>query len=200
MADVFISYTRDDEILAVDVIAAVESAGFSTWWDDRLTPSEHFDDLIEREIAAAKAVLVLWTPRSARSLWVRSEADYAKENGKLVPVRLEQCDLPLAFRLVQTAILDSWDGEASYPEWQKTLGWIARLVGDGHGAAGAGEGRLRSLLAEWTGLRASQDEEALARFLLDCRGTMVEPLVAARLEELTRHRRAPPPSDAVASA
>lgn len=129
MADVFVSYQHQDKLLAEAVVAALRQARYSVWWDTRLTPAESWDATIQNEIDAAKVVLVLWSARSVGSEWVRSEADYAKEHGKLIPVTLGACSLPLAFRLRQTADLSLWAGEADHPEWLKTLGWIAALTG-----------------------------------------------------------------------
>jgi len=67
MADVFLSYSKADRALAQSVVRELESLGFSVWWDDRLTPNESWDRLIEDEIEDAKVVLVLWTATSVRS-------------------------------------------------------------------------------------------------------------------------------------
>lgn len=130
MADVFVSYKTEDRALAESVITLLDVAGFTVWWDQRLTPREAWDDLIKQEIDAARAVLVLWTLRSIGSEWVRIEADYAKELGKLVPVKLEACGLPFAFRLRQTFDLTTWDGSETHPEWKKTLQFLGELVGE----------------------------------------------------------------------
>ncbi len=131
MADVFVSYKKEDRALAQQVVAAVEAAGYSVWWDDDLTPRSTWDSEIEREISAARAVLVLWTARSvAEGTFVRIEAQYAKEHGKLVPVRLQRCRLPLAFGTIQTADLSSWNREdASHAEWRRTLDWLSACIG-----------------------------------------------------------------------
>ncbi len=139
MADVFVSYKKEDRALAEAVVAAVEAAGYGAWWDNDLTPRTTWDAEIEREIEAARAVLVLWTPRSvSEKSFVRNEADYAMQNGKLVPAWLERCNLPLAFRRVQTADLTRWDRrDQSHLEWRKVLGWIGTLVGRGAAASPA---------------------------------------------------------------
>lgn len=131
MADVFVSYKKQDRAWAEQVVSALIAAGYSVWWDDDLTPRSTWDAEIEREIAGAKVVLVLWTNRSvAEGTFVRVEADYAKEHGKLIPVRLNDCVVPLAFRLVQTADLRRWDKvDSDHSEWRKVLRWIGQFVG-----------------------------------------------------------------------
>ncbi|MGH8115482.1 MAG: toll/interleukin-1 receptor domain-containing protein [Rhodanobacteraceae bacterium] len=74
MADVFISYARADKARVVPLVAAIEAKGWSVWWDPEITPGQEFDDQIDAEIDAARAVLVIWTPTSVASRWVRGEA------------------------------------------------------------------------------------------------------------------------------
>jgi formylglycine-generating enzyme required for sulfatase activity len=128
MADVFISYKREDRDLAERVVTAVEAAGYTTWWDEHITPREAWDSEIQHQIAAAPAVLVLWTERSVKSDWVRAEAHYAKERKKLVPARLGACEPWVPFNLVETADLLNWDGEEEHPQWLRVVAWIADLV------------------------------------------------------------------------
>ncbi|TAM92132.1 MAG: toll/interleukin-1 receptor domain-containing protein, partial [Rhodanobacteraceae bacterium] len=87
MADVFVSYARADKARVAPLVAAIEAKGWSVWWDPEITPGQEFDDQIDAEIDAAKAVLVIWTPTSVASRWVRGEAREAAERGILVPVR-----------------------------------------------------------------------------------------------------------------
>jgi curved DNA-binding protein CbpA len=130
MADVFLSYKKDDRAIAEAAVAALERAGYSVWWDERLTPLEHWDRLIEQEIEAAKAVLVLWTARSVESDWVRIEANYGAEHAKLIQVRVGGCKTPLAYSMLQRADLDE-NSDFSGSAWRKALDWIALLTGRG---------------------------------------------------------------------
>jgi hypothetical protein len=131
MADVFVSYKKQERAKAEAIVAALQSAGYSVWWDEDLTPRTSWDAEIEREIAAAKAVLVLWSPKAAdERSFVRLEAGYALDHGKLAPAFVERCTLPLRYRDVQTADLSRWDlRDAAHPEWRRALNWIAALVG-----------------------------------------------------------------------
>jgi hypothetical protein len=61
------------------------------WWDDALRTGESFDQIIEKALKDAKAVVVLWSRKSVDSRWVRAEATEAARNRTLVPVsRSEQ--------------------------------------------------------------------------------------------------------------
>ena len=128
MADVFISYKKEDSTIAEGVVAGLQSEGFSVWWDDSLTPKTAWDADLEREIAAAATVVVLWTPRSVGSEWVRTEAHYGQDRGKLIPVMMEECSIPIAFMLRQTVSLKDWHGDRSDRSWRKLLTWIADLT------------------------------------------------------------------------
>ena len=83
MADVFISYAREDMIRVKPLVEALEGEGFSVWWDSELSPGDKFDDLIDDEIQAAACVVVLWTERSVNSRWVKNEAFEGMDRGIL---------------------------------------------------------------------------------------------------------------------
>ena len=128
MADVFISYKKEDRANVERIVSALQNEGLSVWWDDSLTPKASWDSEIERELSQAAAALVLWTPLSAASDWVRTEAHFAQERGKLIPVMLENCKLPIAFLLKQTIDLTKWRGARDDRHWRKLLTWIVDLA------------------------------------------------------------------------
>ena len=121
MADVFVSYARTDKARVVPLVAAIEAKGWSVWWDPEISPGQQFDDQIEAEIAAAGAVLVVWTPASVVSRWVRGEAREAAERGILVPVRFDQARLPMDVRAIHTTDLDGWADISASPQAQEFL-------------------------------------------------------------------------------
>ena len=105
------SYSRQDQARVAPLVAALEAEGWSVWWDPAITPGEEFDSLISRELDEARSLIVVWTPRSVDSRWVRGEARDAADRGVLVPVRFEGARLPIDFRALQTTDLDSWSGD-----------------------------------------------------------------------------------------
>jgi formylglycine-generating enzyme required for sulfatase activity len=129
MADVFISYTKSDARYAAQIAASLKKDGFSVYWDDNLTPRDAWDSALERELAAANAVLVLWTQRAVVSEWVRNEAQYALDRNKLLPVRLDNTPAPLGFAMRQTFDLSRWTGERADPVWRKVLTVLADMRG-----------------------------------------------------------------------
>ncbi|HYP79106.1 MAG TPA: toll/interleukin-1 receptor domain-containing protein, partial [Steroidobacteraceae bacterium] len=137
MPDVFLSYSREDQVVARRFADALEREGFSVWWDQTLSVGDAYDKVTERALGEARAVLVLWSKRSVDSRWVRAEATMADRNGRLVPVMIEPCNRPIMFELTQTADLSHWDGAAGDPAWQSLLGSIRRFVGGQGNAAQA---------------------------------------------------------------
>ena len=116
MADVFVSYARSDKARVAPLVAAIEAKGWSVWWDPAIAAGQQFDDQIDAELQAASAVLVVWTPTSVASRWVRGEARDAAERGILVPARFEDARLPIDVRAIQTTDLDKWgEDPASAP-------------------------------------------------------------------------------------
>ncbi|HEX5690307.1 MAG TPA: toll/interleukin-1 receptor domain-containing protein, partial [Roseiflexaceae bacterium] len=113
--DIFISYSRDDRAKARLVATCLEREGFTVWWDASIHSGESFDMVIERQLAEAKAVVVLWSPSSVKSRWVRAEASSADRLGKLVPVTIEPCVRPIIFELVHTVELSHWNGDVADP-------------------------------------------------------------------------------------
>ena len=108
MADIFVSYSRSDRGRVAPLVAALEALGWSVWWDPEITPGDEFDALIGTELEAARAVIVVWTPASVDSRWVKGEARDAADRGVLVPVRFDSARLPIDVRAIHTTELDGW--------------------------------------------------------------------------------------------
>jgi hypothetical protein len=126
--DVFLSYSSADREAARRFADRLGQEGLTVWWDAALRAGETFDEVIENALKAAKSVIVLWSPRSVTSRWVRAEATLADRRNKLVPVIIEQCDRPIIFELTHTTDLSKWDGSTSDPSWRTMIKDLGRLV------------------------------------------------------------------------
>jgi hypothetical protein len=135
--DIFVSYSREERPAARHFAESFAREGFSVWWDAVLRSGQTFDEVIERELRAAKAVVVLWSPRSVASRWVRAEATLADRANKLVPVIIESCNLPIIFELTHAADLADWTGDTTDARWQTLVSDLRRLVGDKETASAA---------------------------------------------------------------
>ena len=112
MADVFVSYAKTDRPLASKLVAMLEAEGWSIWWDTSLGAADLYRDEIMKQLAAARAVITIWSPNSIKSDWVRAEAGEAKREGKLIPVKtseLTYADIPLPFGEMHTENISSTD-------------------------------------------------------------------------------------------
>ncbi len=108
MTDIFISYKSEERALPEALAGALRAAGYSVWWDMDLVGGAAFRAQILEKLNAARAVIVIWTPASVQSEFVLDEADHAKREGKLIPVRVPELDprhIPLGHRQAQTYLL-----------------------------------------------------------------------------------------------
>ena len=111
MADVFVSYASEDRPVAEKISRGLEGAGFSVWWDRHIHGGLNFGDEIQRQLNAARIVVVLWSADSLDSTYVRDEAQQARDEKKLIPVRLDNVQPPLGFRQTQSLDFGGWNGE-----------------------------------------------------------------------------------------
>jgi TolB-like protein/tetratricopeptide (TPR) repeat protein len=80
-------------------------------------------------------VVVLWSPRSVASRWVRAEATLADRAKTLLPVMIEPCERPIMFELTQTTDLCGWNGDRADPAWQRLLNDVRQFIERGGGAS-----------------------------------------------------------------
>jgi adenylate cyclase len=128
MADVFVSYSRSDKARVAPLVTAIQAKGWSVWWDPAIDAGQQFDDQIDAELQAASAVLVVWTPTSVASRWVRGEARDAAERGILVPARFEDARLPIDVRAIQTTDLDKWGEDPASAPFQDLLRSLESVI------------------------------------------------------------------------
>ena len=131
MSDVFISYARSSEDKAKKVEQALKAAGYAVWRDDELPAHKSYADVIEERLKSAKAVVVLWGAEAAKSQWVRSEADAARQIGTLVQATIDGSVPPMPFDQIQCANLKAWDGSTEHDGWRKLSSSVAELAGEG---------------------------------------------------------------------
>jgi hypothetical protein len=84
---------------------------WSVFWDRKIPVGMIWEDLVEAALDAAQCVVVLWSPASRDSEWVRIEATEGAERKILAPAVVEKTTIPLRFRRIQTANLIGWTPE-----------------------------------------------------------------------------------------
>ncbi|MEZ5961641.1 MAG: toll/interleukin-1 receptor domain-containing protein [Hyphomonadaceae bacterium] len=128
MADVFLSYAREDTARAEQVANGLSAAGLDVFWDNEIPPGTTWADYIEGKLNQCKALIVLWSEHSTKSQWVREEARMGRDKGVLIPVMIDSSQPPFGFGEVQAANLANWNGEADNPNWRRFIDAVMRTT------------------------------------------------------------------------
>lgn len=127
--DLFLSYAREDRATAQQLAHALGEEGFSVWWDREIRGGSDFTEEIAAKLHAARRVIVLWSPKAVASSFVRDESARARDASKLLPVRIEEVDLPLGFGQLQTLDLIDWDGEREAAAFRAVVNEVRHAFG-----------------------------------------------------------------------
>jgi hypothetical protein len=87
MADIFISYSKQDRVVALKLSAWLEAQGWTTWRDKTVVADDVRDENIA-ELHKAPVVIVIWTPASVGSAHILYEVIAARDTNKLVHVKV----------------------------------------------------------------------------------------------------------------
>lgn len=131
MTDVFVSYKAEDRRRVKPLVDALESEGFSAWWDAQIGGGASWRQAIEAELNAAKCVIVVWSKRSAgpEGEFVQDEATRAQQRHVYVPVTIDKVHLPLGFGETQALSLVGWHGRADDRQFQAVLAAVRAKTG-----------------------------------------------------------------------
>ena len=135
MADVFISYKREDRDRIAPLAKAIEACGYTVWWDLDLIAGQRWDKMIKVELDSAGCVVVAWTQNSIAadrtyvSTWVGNEADEAEKREILIPALLDAGRIAWSHSKLQYADLTDWRGEPSSKGFLHLITGIERLAG-----------------------------------------------------------------------
>lgn len=136
MAKLFLSYSRKDEARARRLTEWLEREGHDVWRDeDDIGGGTSFSAEIERALSDCDAVLVLWSKQSVQSAWVRDEAAFGRDAGKLIPFSLDGTEPPLGFRQFQAIALSGWKGRGAPPNAERIQKAITRTTNQEAGTA-----------------------------------------------------------------
>ena len=139
MADIFLSYSSNDRLRAMNIALALERSGLSVWSDRKLHGGAEFAMEIEGELANALSIVVIWSSASATSEWVRDEAAQGRDTNRLVPVLIEPILPPIGFRQRQALDLSAWDNQVTDPAFVKLLASVRRVIQWTQGSRGPSE-------------------------------------------------------------
>ncbi|HZZ87552.1 MAG TPA: TIR domain-containing protein, partial [Caulobacteraceae bacterium] len=128
MAEIFVSYARSSAAQAQRVADALRALGYQVWRDDEIPAHRAYTDVIQERLSLAKAVVVVWSADGANSEWVRSEADRARADRKLVQLTIDRSRLPMPFDQLQCADLTGWTGDLNASGWRQVISGVEALV------------------------------------------------------------------------
>ncbi|HSB70803.1 MAG TPA: SUMF1/EgtB/PvdO family nonheme iron enzyme [Candidatus Methylomirabilis sp.] len=129
MSDIFLGYAKEDRERIRSLVAALETMGWSVFWDRTIPAGKTWRQIIAREIRGCRAVVVVWSNHSIDSSWVQEEAEVGKRRNVLVPVLLDQVDPPFGFGSIQAADLTRWDGSSQAPVFRRLVQDILQVPG-----------------------------------------------------------------------
>lgn len=145
MSDVFVSYKAEDRRRIQPLVQALQSDGYSVWWDQHIGTGDDWRQTIERQLDTAKCVIVAWSKRSVGpdGQFVRDEATRAQQRRVYVPVTIDDVRIPLGFGESQATSLRGWRGDPSDPRYQAVLSAVRRIAGGGSEAGTAKRPAMR---------------------------------------------------------
>src|SRR5690349_14439344 len=129
MAKIFISYSRKDIGFARTLARDLEKAGYDVWWD--LTDLRGGDDwlrVIPAAIETSEFVLVVLSPNSVLSDWVKKEYTQALSLGKkIIPIMLTRSTVPFALNTINYVDFTSDDYAANLKNLLDAMGYTGEL-------------------------------------------------------------------------
>lgn len=124
MTQVFISYSRKDLAFVEQLAADLKAAGLNVWYDlSRLEAGDTWPEEIQFAIDASNIFVIVISPDSIVSRWVRKEFLYASSNNKkIVPLFYRNCKLPLWLQDIHFIDVQVKNYDLNYEEILHTLG------------------------------------------------------------------------------
>lgn len=123
MKHVFVSYAQQDVKVAGRLRDALRlSLGCSVLWDKDLRGGDDWEKKLDAATRKATCVVALWSHSSVSSKWVLYEAAVAKTTGFLIPVQIDECEIPEPFQSIQAIDLSQWNETEEDIQFQKLVG------------------------------------------------------------------------------
>jgi hypothetical protein len=128
MADIFISYAREDFVRVIPIAKELEKVGWSVFWDKKTPPGKPWRIYLKKRFDESCCVLVVWSPESIKSNWVHAEAGEADKRNILIPLLLDAVEQPFGFGHIQAADLSNWKQSSDDIEFRQLIAAITDIV------------------------------------------------------------------------
>ncbi len=128
--DIFLSYAREDRVVAEKIVGFLEDNGWSVSWDRVFEIGVSWPAALEDKLRNVKCVVVLWTEASRDSRWVWEEANFGLSRSALASVRLANVDPPMGFQSVQAEDLTGWTGQRNHAGLSRLFARVRNLLQD----------------------------------------------------------------------
>lgn len=128
MADIFLSYAREDLDRVIPIAHELEKLGWSVFWDKKIPPGKRWRIYLKEKLDESRCVLVVWSPDSIKSNWVHAEAEEALNRDILIPLLLDAVKPPFGLGDIQAADLSNWKNKSNDPEFQQLIDAITDII------------------------------------------------------------------------
>lgn len=131
MADIFVSYAREDYKRVQPIVTELERSGWSIFLDKTILAGADWPSEIKEALDNSHCVLVFWSFTSVdfkKHYWVRAEAEFGRSKEILVPLLLDDVKIPIEFSHIQAADLSCWRKNSFDPGFQQLIGAIQSKI------------------------------------------------------------------------
>lgn len=124
MADVFISYKREDKDRIQPIARGLRTLGLEVFTDyDSLPPGRSWIEGLIIKVRMARCVVGCWTHNSVNSQGLFTsenvQAEHQEGRGKLLPAILDKGCLPFSYDASQGVDFSSWNGGLDDEQWKR---------------------------------------------------------------------------------
>jgi hypothetical protein len=129
MTDLYISYSTRERHWVSQLVSALESEGYSVWWEHVAVLGDDVRPDSQNALAAAQYVVAVWSPLAVDDYWVLQDAKRAQESMKLLSVCHKSAELPSAFYSSEVANLKHWkNGDARDPAYKNFADKLKTII------------------------------------------------------------------------
>jgi hypothetical protein len=104
------------------------SEGWAVFWDRRIPPGWTFENYIEQRVRECSALVVLGSPFSVVSEWVKIEAAEGRARRILIAVLIAEAEIPFGYDHIHAADLRGWQPGSRGLEFDELVSAIEGLV------------------------------------------------------------------------